>query len=86
MILTCGKPILDRLDEYLVRRREHKLNWHRYFTLIPRRIDGNRCAWLQYVERKGNIYTFKRRLPESAIVADFYRWRYEYRTGEEIEA
>lgn len=85
MILICGKPILTRLDEYMARRREHKLNWHRYFTLIPRRLDDNRCAWLQFVERKGSIYTFKSRMPESAIVADFYGWRYEYKTGEESE-
>jgi len=79
MILTCGKPMLRRLDEYLARRREHKLNWHRYFTLIPRRIDDTRCVWLQVIERKGSTYTVRRRLPESSIVADFYRWRYDYR-------
>jgi len=79
MILTCGKPLLERLDEHLARRRERRLNWHRYFTLIPRRIDENRCAWLQFVERKGTTYTFKRRLPESSIVADFEGWRYEYK-------
>lgn len=85
MILICGKPIYERLDEYFDKRKERKLDWHRYFTLVPRRIDNNRCVWLQFVERRGSIYTFRSRLPESSITADFYGWRYEYRIGEEIE-
>lgn len=37
-----------------------KLFWHKWFAWYPVRISKEECAWLEYVERRGNVeYTWE---------------------------
>ena len=55
--------------------------WHRYFTLIPRRVNEQQIAWLQYIERRGEKYKGMCQSPEMKAYP-CWRWRWEYRIQE----
>ena len=79
MIFTCGKTLFQRLEDRSERKRERKLDWHRYFTLLPRRIDNDRCVCLQYIERIGIPYMRTVMIHGSRYTSQMEHWRYEYR-------
>jgi hypothetical protein len=49
-----------------------KTQWHLWFAWYPVQVYTRDCRWLEYVERKGTVYSG---------YCDSY-WRYEYRTIE----
>lgn len=62
--------------------KENRLKeWHRYFTLIPRRVNEEQLVWLQFVERKGEKYKGMCYPPEMRP-HPCWKWRWEYRIQE----
>lgn len=50
MKLNCGPTPEEKQNAWWAYRK----NWHKFFTLWPRRITGtHQCVWLEFVERKG---------------------------------
>jgi hypothetical protein len=60
MKLNCGPSLYER--------RLAKQEWHRFFTLWPRRVGPGDCRWLEYIERKGRCL--------SGFGHDLWDWKY----------
>jgi hypothetical protein len=81
MLINLAGPEIRRSR---VEAKEARLKeWHRYFALMPRRINDQQIAWLQFIERKGEKYKGMCYPPEMRP-HPCWKWRWEYRlTGEE---
>ena len=88
MLFKCGMPSSQRRKERSERLRERKLGWHRYFTLLPRRLydDDELCVWLQYIERKGTPYLRTVLIHGSGMRSQIEAWTYEYRIPAHVSA
>lgn len=63
------------------RKEAYLSDWHRYFALVPRRINDDELVWLQFIERKGEKYRGMCYPPEMRP-HPCWRWRWEYRLPE----
>lgn len=61
MIFDCGPTIQER--------HAAKRIWHRWFAWHPIRLAAHKCAWLQFIERRGN----------EKCSWDEWWWEWEYR-------
>ena len=86
MIFKCGIPSSQRRAERSARLRKRKLEWHRYFTLLPRRIDNDLCVWLQFIERKGSPYLRSALIHGSGVRVQIEDWNYAYRIPVHVSA
>jgi hypothetical protein len=50
MKVNCGETWQEK--------KERLEDWHRFFCLWPRRVGHQDCRWLEYVERKGEYWSF----------------------------
>jgi hypothetical protein len=46
-----------------------KQDWHRWFAWRPVRVAPGDCRWLEYLERKGEVFRG----------LSYYHWAFEYR-------
>ena len=72
MKFNCGLTWAEKIAI----NNELRQQWHKWFALIPRRVENEECRWLEYIERKGESYM---RVVGIQTGMRVKRWRYEYR-------
>lgn len=68
MIFNCGPSASERWAARMALIKQ----WHPYFAWLPVRLNDNRCAWLQTVERKGTFH-------EDRMYLQMSYWSWNYR-------
>lgn len=86
MKFNCGpSPETKRRRKQELADAEHKrlINWHLFFTLLPRRVGENDCRWMEQIERRG-VRVLKL-MPVTWGVMPYYGYRWEYRAKQETK-
>lgn len=86
MKFNCGpSPEAKRRRKRELADAEHRrlIDWHPFFTLLPRRIGENDCRWLERIERRG-VYG-KKIVPTMWGLAWYWTYSWEYRAKQETK-
>ena len=70
MKFNCGLTWAEKIAI----NNELRQQWHKWFALIPRRVENKECRWLEYIERKGETY-----IGITGMGVKVRKWQYEYR-------
>ena len=79
MKFNCGPgPETKRKLKRERENAEHRylIEWHPFFTLLPRRVGENDCRWLEQIERKGTRVMKVALMSWGAMRYWTYSWEY----------